>query len=102
MAERAYTIIEALEILKSSLERCGLARMSININTHNLTPAKSWALVRDLLAGGFGDAVLEAGQTFQYGFRPGSYSWLTVEQGSVTGSTCFTISQMKRRLSKWL
>lgn len=82
MSERVYTISEALAILKSSLERCGLDRTSININTHNLTLVKIWVLARDLLAGGFGDAIFEAGETFEYGFRPGCYSWLTVEHGN--------------------
>lgn len=82
MAERVYTVGEALEILKCSLKRCGLDRTSVNINTHNLNQAESWVLARDLLAGGFGEAVFEAGKTFEYGFRPGCYSWLTVEQGN--------------------
>ncbi|MDR9788381.1 MAG: hypothetical protein RJR37_14260 [Peptococcaceae bacterium MAG4] len=41
MAERVYTISEALEILKNSLEQTGLKRVNVTVNGHNLTPLKS-------------------------------------------------------------
>lgn len=81
MAERVCSVSEALEILKNSLERYGLGRVNISINGHNLTPVQSGSLVRDLIAGGFGDRVTEAGQVYQYSNLPGQYSWVTVEQG---------------------
>jgi hypothetical protein len=81
MENRVYNISEALELLKSSLERCGLESVNISINGHDLTPVKSGDLVRDLIVGGFGERVSEAGQTFRYSQRQGHYSWVTVEQG---------------------
>ncbi|MCL6559885.1 MAG: hypothetical protein K6U74_14050 [Firmicutes bacterium] len=81
MAERVYTVREALEILKSALERCGLGRVDVSINGHDLTPMESVALVRDLLAGGFGEIVTEAERAYQYSCRPGRYSWVTVAHG---------------------
>jgi len=81
MAERVYTISEALEILKNSLKQTGLKRANVTVNGHNLTPLKSGALVRDLLAGGFGEFVTEAERAYRYSHRPGCYSWVTVEHG---------------------
>lgn len=81
MAKRVYTVREALEILRRSLEQSGLEQVNITVNSHGLTTEESGAMVQDLLANGFGETVTEAGQDYEYPHQPGRYSWVTVAQG---------------------
>lgn len=81
MAERVYTVSEALEILKGALRRCGLRQADVTISEHNLTSVESCATARNLIIGGFGNIVIEEKQKYRYPHRPGRYSWVTVEQG---------------------
>lgn len=81
MAERSYNVKEALAILRAALGRQGLGDVTISVNAHNLTPAGSAALVRELITGGFGDVVTESGRAFPYQGLPGRYSWVTIAQG---------------------
>lgn len=82
MEKSVPTVNEALEILRNSLERCGLEKVNISVSSHGLTSTESGALVKDLLANGFGETVTEAGQVYDYLHQPGRYSWVTVAQGN--------------------
>ena len=83
MENKIYTVGEAMEILRGSLERCGLesGHLYITVSGHRLKRLKTVAVMQEIINGGFGENVIGENGTHRSSCRSGYYSWAEISKG---------------------